>query len=90
MPTFSARCGYANCGNNICNGFLPFSDMDENGNCLPIDWDILIVKYNNHRARCTAENPYLDDPNCYYGDAETCYNPPCQYGSDSVVTDLSS
>ena len=69
MPRFYGNWGYStfNGAGYVCH--IQSLIFDENGNPIDVNWDDTQAKYMHHISQ---PMPYLNDPNAFYGDANSC------------------
>jgi hypothetical protein len=71
MSKFYGNIGYVTCGNG-CNAKLQSCTFDANGQPVDMNFDQLILIYQNHSNQCTVQNLYTTDSNAFYGDPQNC------------------
>lgn len=68
---------YGNYGYSTFNQFgytASFQKLlyDESGAVVGEDWEAISAAYIHHQENTSDENPFLTDPNAFYGDPNNC------------------
>lgn len=72
MARFYGGYGYTTFSAYGYNATFQKLVLDENGVPTDTDWSATQAQYVNHLNNTSAETPYLDDPNAFYGDVNEC------------------
>lgn len=72
MARFYGNIGYAPYAGSGYTAHFQTCLFDDQGVPFEVEWNDTQAKYTNHVANTSTENPYLDDPNGYYGELIAC------------------